>query len=57
MIRLNAAVRADLEWWHTFVETWNGVSMMRMENLERLKVEIYPVRGDVVHCGRHSGSR
>ena len=28
MIRLNAAFRADLEWWHAFAGKWNGVSMM-----------------------------
>ena len=26
-IRLNAAARADIMWWHTFVSRWNGVSM------------------------------
>ena len=29
MIRLNAAFRADMEWWHTFASAWNGVSVMR----------------------------
>ena len=29
MIRLNSAFRADLEWWHVFATSWNGVSMMR----------------------------
>ena len=28
MIRLNAAFRADLEWWHAFMEDWNGVAVM-----------------------------
>ena len=27
-IRLNAAFRADLEWWHVFASDWNGVSLM-----------------------------
>ena len=27
-IRLNAAFRADLEWWHVFLSPWNGVAMM-----------------------------
>ena len=26
--RLNEACRADIEWWHAFVSSWNGVSMM-----------------------------
>ena len=29
VIRLNGAFRADLEWWHVFAESWNGVSMMQ----------------------------
>ena len=29
MIRLNAAFRADMEWWHTFASAWNGVSVLR----------------------------
>ena len=28
MIRLNAAFRAGLEWWHAFASSWNGISMM-----------------------------
>ena len=35
---------------HIFAYTWNGVSMMSMENLERPQV-MYPVLGEVVHCG------
>lgn len=27
-VRLNAAFRSDLQWWATFLEEWNGVSMM-----------------------------
>ena len=27
-IRLNASFRSDLQWWATFLPTWNGVSMM-----------------------------
>lgn len=30
-VRLNARFRADLEWWHTFLQEWNGVSMMLEE--------------------------
>ena len=29
MFRLNAAFRADMEWWHVFVQLWNGVSLLR----------------------------
>ena len=27
-IRLNIAARADIIWWHTFVESWNGLSLL-----------------------------
>ena len=27
-IRLNIAARADIIWWHTFVDTWNGLSLL-----------------------------
>ena len=26
---MNSAFRADMEWWHVFASTWNGVSLMR----------------------------
>lgn len=41
MIRLNAAFRADLEWWHAFVGQWNGVSMMQREEEREYTVEIW----------------
>lgn len=28
-IRLNKEIRADIEWWHAFLGTWNGVSLLR----------------------------
>ena len=27
-LRLNHALHSDLQWWATFLETWNGVSML-----------------------------
>ena len=27
-LRLNLAARSDILWWHTFTESWNGLSMM-----------------------------
>ena len=27
-IRLNTSFRADLQWWHTFISAWNGVSIL-----------------------------
>ena len=28
LVRLNIAARADITWWHTFVENWNGLSIL-----------------------------
>lgn len=30
-VRLNAAFRSDLQWWASFLEEWNGVSMMSQD--------------------------
>ena len=27
-VRLNIAARADIIWWHTFVDSWNGLSLL-----------------------------
>ena len=27
-IHLNGAFRADICWWHTFVDSWNGLSLL-----------------------------
>ena len=27
-IHLNIAARADIIWWHTFVNSWNGLSLL-----------------------------
>jgi len=56
MIRLNAAFRADLEWWHVFVCSWNRVSMMlRVCSHQDLRFGVMPlVCGDVELYGVHS---
>ena len=28
LVRLNIAARADITWWHTFVDNWNGLSIL-----------------------------
>ena len=35
-IRLNEEARSDLEWWHKFVEDWNGISMLSSLNKQLL---------------------
>ena len=56
-IRLNAAFRADLEWWHVFVSSWNGVSMMLEECLKAPGVEIWSDASGSWGCGALWGGR
>ena len=50
-IRLNAAFRADLEWWWVFVSTWNGVSMMLTSSPESPGVEFWSDASGSWGCG------
>ena len=54
-IRLNAGFRADLEWWHNFVTSWNGISMMQREGLLSPGVEIWSDASGSWGCGAHWG--
>ena len=56
-IRLNAAFRADLEWWLVFVSSWNGVSMMLEECLRAPGVEIWSDASGSWGCGALWGGR
>ena len=56
-IRLNGAFRADLEWWHVFVGSWNGVSMMLRENLQSPEVEIWSDASGSWGCGALWGTQ
>ena len=38
-IRLNADIRSDLLWWHTFIETWNGVGILQDPTQEVIIIE------------------
>ncbi len=51
MIRLNAAFRADLEWWHVFAQSWNGVSLMRESVLQSPSFEIWSDASGGWGCG------
>ena len=33
-IRINQEFRLDLDWWHTFLSSWNGVSFLLFPGLE-----------------------
>ena len=51
MIRLNAAFRADLEWWHVFAHSWNGVSIMRESALQAPSFDIWSDASGGWGCG------
>ena len=55
MIRLNAAFRADMEWWHVFAEKWNGVSMLRNVAYQSPSVEIWSDASGSWGCGAFWG--
>ena len=57
MIRLNAAFRADLEWWHVFACSWNGVSLMREAGFQSPSVEIWSDASGGWGCGAWWGRR
>ena len=57
MIRLNAAFRADLEWWHVFVGSWNGISMMLKESWQTPGVEIWSDASGSWGCGALWGTQ
>ena len=40
-IRLNSEFRADLEWWHISLGSWNGTSLLRQERLQSPDVTIW----------------
>ena len=51
IIRLNTAFRADMEWWHVFVEKWNGVSMLRVIAFQSPSVEVWSDASGSWGCG------
>ena len=40
-IRLNSEFRADLEWWHSFIQDWNGVSMLYKTSIQTPDVQVW----------------
>ena len=51
MIRLNSAFRADMEWWHVFASTWNGVSLVRDVSQHSPAFEIWSDASGGWGCG------
>ena len=50
-IRLNSAMRSDLAWWDLFLDSWNGISMLRPARLLVPDHEIYTDASGGFGCG------
>lgn len=53
-VRLNLSFRSDIEWWYTFVERWNGVSLMRPSTGARRSVHIWTDASGHFGCGAYA---
>ena len=40
-IRLSKAFRSDLLWWATFLEAWNGITMMQGGNSSQVSHQVH----------------
>ena len=56
-LRLNAAFRSDIAWWHMFIEEWNGVAMMPGVVGVEPSVEVYTDASGGIGCGAWWASR
>ena len=52
-IRLSAACRADIEWWCTFLRTWNGTAMLRPHRLSNPDLELWSDASGSWGCGAY----
>ena len=50
-IRLNKEIRADIEWWHAFLGTWNGVSLLRGVRASSPDVDVWSDASGSWGCG------
>ena len=56
-IRLNSGMRSDLAWWDLFLDTWNGVSLLRPSRLASPDHEFYTDASGSYGCGAIWGCR
>ena len=55
-VRLNAGFRSDLLWWHLFLDTWNGVSILWDIHSSAPSVEVVSDASGTWGCGALCGS-
>lgn len=56
-VRLNASARSDIEWWHQFCSSWNGVSMMSAINKAQPAALVTSDASGSWGCGAFSGAK
>ncbi len=56
-VRLNVAFHSDFAWWQTFLEAWNGVSMLVKPTHNPPDVDLYTDASGGLGCGAWSGTR
>ena len=56
-ICINREARADLEWWHLFLERWNGVAMMTADSREVPDIVLTSDASGNWGCGAYSGGK
>ena len=54
-IRLNEGFRSDVWWWHTFLEQWNGVSLLAAHIYRPPDAELYTDASGNWGCGGTDG--
>ena len=57
LVRLNRQARSDLEWWHLFASSWNGVSMMFNANMLQCELSMVSDASGNWGCGVFSGDK
>ena len=55
-VRLNAAFRSDVMWWHVFLDTWNGIGMMDNPANGPVSVHLYTDASGHFGCGAWCGA-
>ena len=50
-VHLNSGFRSDLQWWHQFLEAWNGVAMLGNTPENDFDINLYTNASGSFGCG------
>ena len=56
-IRLNSSFQSDLQWWHCFLDCWNGVAMMSDASAHPIDIHLFTDASGSFGCGACWGSK